>query len=288
MNKNLGLIVSVLSAIAFGLYPAATQKAYAQGANPSYLIVSTTLLRALFLYLLCISQSKSLALKKENRKQILMAGFFQSLSIFGILGSVVYLPGAVTIVITFTHTIMLLLFTSYKRGEKLSPLAIGVSLATLFGVGLVVDVWSFEGSMHPVGLSLAGLSAIATTARLYLFESQLKKTDASVVGAQIFFVTLIFTLMLWFFIPPHLPQSIAGHIWVMLASASLVLGTVGMFYGIKLIGGFEFSLYTNLEPIFTAFFSFLLLGEILSLHTYLGLLIVVASLVFYKLTSRKV
>ena len=59
-----------------------------------------------------------------------------------------------------------------------------------------------------------------------------------------------------------------------------------MFYAISLLGSFDYSLLSKIEPVFTALFSFLLLGEILKPLQYLGMVIVLGSLAMYQIVSN--
>lgn len=203
MRQN-GLTIAVLAAIAFGLYPAAAKMAYADGANASFVIIVTTFARAFALSLFCLLTHKPI-LKSEGAVMLaLSGGFFQAISIFGIIGSLAYLPGPVTITIIFTHTIMLLLFMAYRGEVTLTPLALITTLAALFGVSLVVDVWTNAHNLSLPGIALALLASIATMSRLYVFGKQVQQAEPAVVGARVFGCAALFTL---------LPFADLGHLW---------------------------------------------------------------------------
>lgn len=259
MSKKLGLIqgkliVPALAALAFGLYPAAAQLAYKDGANAIFVIIVTTFFRALSLVVFCFITSKSWIKISDNWKPVILGGFFQALSVFGIISSLVYLPGPVTIILVFTHTIMLLFFMASRGEIKLTALAVVITIAALVGVGLVVDVINNLNNLKWAGIALAMLAAIATVSRLYIYGKEVQSNEPAVVGARMFAVAFLFSLLLVFYELPLFPHSSTGYVGVLLCSLSLVLGTFGMFYGISLAGAFQFSLIAKLEPIFTAFF----------------------------------
>jgi drug/metabolite transporter (DMT)-like permease len=60
-----------------------------------------------------------------------------------------------------------------------------------------------------------------------------------------------------------------------------------MFYGIALVGAFQFSLMVKLEPVFTALFSWVVLSEVLNFSQYFGMLLVVGSLIAYQYYEAK-
>ncbi len=290
MNRSIksGLIITIASAIVFGLYPPATQVALRDGANSSFIIIVSTFFRALGLVLFCKWRGFRITPERHEISSFVRGGFFQAISIFGILGSLAYIPGPVTIVVMFTHTLMLLIFLAIIGEQKFNLLNIISTISALIGVSLVVDVWGVgSGTLEITGVMLAFLAAIATASRLYVFGKQVQNTNPALVGARIFSVTFLFTLLLAAFRFPVPPNSVEGQLWFLIASLSLILGTFGMFYGISLLGPFRFSLLIKLEPVFTALFSYLILGDKLLPMQYLGIALVILSLVFYQVSVEK-
>lgn len=286
-KTQLGLTVTIAAAIVFGLYPACMQLAYRDGANSTFVVLFSTLARALLLAIFAALRGHSLLPTGTQARAYISGGFFQAVSIGGILASLQYIPGPVTIVILFTHTLLLLFYLAIVGERKLTPASLISASLALLGISLVVDIWSTSTtSLSGVGISLAALASVATASRLYVFGRQVVDTNPALVGARIFTVTFLFTLMLLFIEVPAAPDSTTGLLFFLLGSASLVLGTFGMFYGIWLLGSFKFSLFVKFEPIFTALFSFLLLGEALRPIQYIGIGVVVVSLVGYQLYEK--
>ncbi len=284
---KVGLLISITAAIAFGLYPAAAKAAYRSGANFSFVIILTTFARALALLIFCGLTNKTVFPPAQMRKPALIGGFWQSVSVFGIIGSLAYVPAPVTIIIMFTHTVMLLFYMAYKGEQLLDRFVILTTLAALLGVSLVVDLWDNSNNLNFIGLALALLAAIATTIRLYVFGKEVLTQNPAVVGAQVFSVAAVCSLALCLIDLPIPPQDSQGFIWLLACCASLIIGTFGMFYGIALLGSFQWSLMAKLEPVFTALFAFLILGETLKLPQYLGMLLVLFSLVTYQYISQR-
>ena len=287
MSKKRGLIVAALTALAFGLYPPSAKMAYRAGANPTFLIITTTFFRGIALGLYCLIAKKPVLPVGREWFSYTLVGFIQSVSIFGIIGSLLYLPGPVTITLIFTHTLMLLLFLAYRGEAVLNKISVVATVCALFGVSLVVDVWHNLNNLSLVGISLALLGAVATASRLYVFGKQLRDSDPETVGARTFLIAFLFTLTLLFFNTPIGPESSQGQIWVGLCCLSLILGTFAMFHGIALLGSFQFSLMVKLEPAFTAIFSILIVNEVLSAYQYVGMVLVIASLVIYQCYDKK-
>lgn len=283
----LGVVITILSALAYGIYPASAQKSYADGANPALIILLSTFLRGAALAAFCLLARKGLRPKPHEWRNLITVGILQALSVFGIIGALLYLPGPVMITLIFTSTFMLLLFLAFKGEATLSFTVIAATLSALFGVSLVVDAWHALDSLSIPGISLSMMAAVMTVGRMYIFGKQLNGGDPPVVGAQVFLVATIFCLPLLLVQTPHLPLSAAGYLWVGLCCLSLVAGTFGTFYGIAMLGPFRSSLMGKVEPIFTAIFSFIILGEVLNTYQYAGILLVIGSLGFFQYSQHK-
>jgi drug/metabolite transporter (DMT)-like permease len=278
----LGILVAIGSALIFGLYPAATRGAYAEGANAVFIILFTTFFRATTMALFCFATQRRLFAKKNDIKIAMQNGFFQTASIVGILGGMAFLPGPVVITIMFSYTLMLYLFLIFKKEEKLDVVILLTVIAAFIGLCLVVGAEDKFINLPLTGLGLAGLAALATATRMYRYGQLLKHSDPAVVGAETFIFVLIFCCALIVYEIPIWPTSLQGWLWAVLAAFSLSLGNFGMFYGIQLIGSFKFAFFIKLEPVFGAIFAFLLIGEILNPSQYVGVGIIVASLFIYQ------
>ena len=103
---SVGLLIAVCSAAAFGLYPPAAKLAYADGANPAFLILLTTFARSIAFGAFAILRGIPVWPERGHRRAVVSSGFFQALSIFGIIGSLAYLPGPITIIIIFIWLIL--------------------------------------------------------------------------------------------------------------------------------------------------------------------------------------
>lgn len=282
-----GLLLACISGVVLGLYPPAAKMAYADGANSVCVIMVTSFLRAASLVLFCLVTKRPILSGSGKWSRTFSGGFFQAISIIGVLGSLAYLPGPVALIILFSHTIMLLLFLAYLGEATLTPTAVWSTLSALLGLSFVVDVWSNFSGLSAIGLGLAFLSAIATMSRLYVFGVQLQREDPASVGARTFLSAFACLLAILLYDLPHPPHTLSGQLWLLVASLSLVAGTFGTFYSIAFVGSFRFSLMIKIEPIFTALFSIVILGEVLKLSQYLGMLIVLGSLIYYQLSLQR-
>ncbi len=287
-NLLFGLILAFISAVVFGIYPAAARVAYADGANIVFVLFLTTLIRTVMMSFFCIGTGKKLFDHKKNLKAALLGGFWQAVSVTCVMAGCFFIPGPLVLIILFTHTMMLLFYMGWKKETTLDLNTFLTTATALVGLSLVLNIWSEQSVESWIGILLAFGSAIATACRLYIFGKQMNDRNPAVVGAETFLITLllILPLALWQF--PVLPASSSGCFFSILAGLSLGFGSFGMFYGIALIGTFRWSFFAKIEPIFTALFSVWFLGEYLDLSQYIGMGVVITSLVTYQvLTHRK-
>lgn len=286
-NHKIGIIVALLTSVIYGIYPAATRAAYADGANVVFILLLTMLIRAIMMTSFCCLKRQPIFDSKKYTKKALLAGFCQAVSVIGVLGGVAFLPGPVVLIILFSHTLMLLFFMAYRKEVRLNYMTFGATLLALVGLALVLNVWETKTDANLIGIALAFMAAIATACRIYLFGQQMDVRSPAVVGAETFIVAFGFLLLLLFWRLPVAPETLAGYGWALLASLSLGIASFGTFYGIALLGSFRLSLFAKSEPIFTTLFSIWFLGEGLSLIQYAGMAVVIGSLVTYQIVSHK-
>lgn len=279
---RIGLLFALLSAAGFGVYPAAARFAYADGANATFIMLLTTGVRLLAFWAFCSLTHKRLFARRQDTQRGMIGGFFQAISIAGIFGALLYLPGPVMIIIVFTHTLMLLFFMAWKREVALDAVTLVTTLAAFMGLTFVLDIWSQTRTYDLFGMGLAFAAALATATRLYVYAHEMKTRSPAIVGAENFVFAFLFLLPLAAFMPPALPDTATGLGFALAGAVTQAAATLSMFYGIAALGAFRFSLFLKLEPVFTALFSVLLINEMLSWHQYAGMLAVLASLVTYQ------
>ncbi len=284
---RLGVLVAIVSAAIFGLWPAAVRGAYETGANVAFILPLTTWVRALAMAAFCLTTQRRLFATKEGTRQSMVGGAFQAVCMLGIYAALTFLPGPLAIIILFSHTLMLLFYMAWRREIRLDRATVFMTALALAGLTLVVDLWHPQPVSNFLGIGLAAVAALATVGRLYAYGRQTKDRHPIIVGAENFLVAAVFVLPVMAWQAPHAPVVLAGWLYALLGCASLTVGTFGFFHGIALMGAFRWSLFGKIEPVFTALFSTLLLHETLKLSQYAGIALVVGSLAAYQLVDQR-
>lgn len=181
MNKNkhgelLGILIAIGSALIFGLYPAATRGAYAEGANAVFIILFTTFSRATTMASFCLLSERRMFAKKSSIGMAMQNGFFQTASGAGVLGGMAFLPGPVVITVLFSYTLLLYLYLVFKKEEQLNFGTLLSVIVALVGLGLAVGTEHKFTNLSLTGLGLAGLGALATATRVYRYGQLLIPT----------------------------------------------------------------------------------------------------------------
>ncbi|MES2208533.1 MAG: DMT family transporter [Pseudomonadota bacterium] len=285
---QLGLFLAITAAVLFGIVPCAVRAVYADGGNAIFMMIVSIWARALGLLGYCIVMNKPMFQTREDCQQAVVGGVMQAFSSCGVMTALIFMPATLVIMVLMTHSLMLLFFLVWKGEVKLDAMTLITIIAALLGLSLVLDIWHKQPIENLWGIGIAFAAACAIVVRMYVYGKQTLERNPAVVGAENFLVAAIITLLVLVFKAPHLPNSITSYAWVALGCIATALATFMMFYGISLLGSFTWSLYSKLEPIFTALFSAWFIHEILKPHQYGGMLIVVTSLVVYQTMKTSV
>jgi drug/metabolite transporter (DMT)-like permease len=282
-----GLLLAVATAVAFGFYPAATRAVYADGGNAMLVLIIIMWSRTLGLLIACIPSRPKLFTSRAETKQAIRGGTLQAISNLALFAALVYLPGPLVIIGLFSHSLMLLFFLAWKGELKLDTVTILSTVTALLGLTFVLDVWHPQPPQYLWGVGLALFSAMVIVARFYIYGQQLRTRHPAAVGAENFLAASIALLPAMLVMPPVFPLHTSSYGWLFLAGLTTALGSIGMFYGIAMMGSFRWSLFSKVEPIFTAVFSAFFVGEVLKPSQYLGMLVVLASLAIYQTADHR-
>lgn len=282
-----GLFITLLTALAYSVWPSAMRAVYADGANTSFVIVVGMMLRSLPLLINALFTQKPLFQTRTDTRNAITGGFFQAFSSGAAFAAVHFLPGPLAIVILFSHTIMLLFFMIWRKEIKADAATVVATTSALIGLIFVLDLFHKQSSTNLLGMACAFVSAIAIASRLYVIGHQTKTRHPVVVGAENYLVAMLMTLTVLLWQIPHPPQTASGYAWLFFGCFTLGLGTLGQFYAIGLLGSFRYSLFLKLEPLFATVFAALLIHEYLQSIQYFGIVLVIGSLGLYQFIEHR-
>ncbi|MBL8639135.1 MAG: DMT family transporter [Alphaproteobacteria bacterium] len=286
-STAIGILLTCVTSLMYGVYAPAARGAYIEGANVVFVILLTTFMRGGGLFLWCVVKKIPLFTTAQDTVNAFKCGFVQALSIVGNIGALMYLPAPVAVMILFTSTLMLLFYMIWRKEMESNRWLILTTFTTLIGLTFVINLWYAQGEYHILGYGFAILGAVATATRLYVFGKLMKSKPPIAIGAETFVTAFVFLGLLMIYQIPIAPQTMQGWWFVALSGLGLTVGSFTMFWAISRIGPFYFSLYNKIDPIWGAVFSVILLHEVLKPGQYIGVVIVIASLVSYQIWDHR-
>jgi len=267
-------------------------------ANRTFSPVTIVFLRLIFSIILLTSylliKKKFVKIRKEDRKLFLMLALFEPFFYFlGESFGLTYVSATVGSVIISTIPVVATLGAWIIFRERLKIINyIGIIVSFL---GIVIFVLNKEGGLtfNIKGLSLLIL-AVFSAAGYNLTLSRLVGNYGPVfivnvqntIGALLFMpVFLIFDFKEFL----NTPFTLISFTPIIELSVFASCGAFILFaYSVRNLGITKANVFTNFIPIFTAFFSFFILGDKLTLQNIIGMIIVVSGLVMSQMNGRPV
>ena len=229
--------------------------------------------------------------KSDYRLFFLMALFEPFFYFLGESNGLTYVSSTTGSVIISTIPVIAAIAARIIFGEKLGRL--NYSGIALSFAGIIVFVITPVGSLsfNIRGLLLLGLAVFSavgynlTLSRLVgRYSPVFIVTVQNIIGAVLFLPVFIFTDMNAFL---HATHTLKAFVPVAELAFFASCGAFILFaFSVRNIGISKANAFTNFIPIFTALFSFLMLGEKLTLQNYIGMAIVITG-IFLSQANRK-
>jgi drug/metabolite transporter (DMT)-like permease len=265
-------------------------------ANETFHPVTIVFIRLVFSVMLLTSylliKKKFVKIRKEDRKLFLMLALFEPFFYFlGESFGLTYVSATVGSVLISTIPVVATIGAWIIFKERLKIINyIGIIVSFL---GIVVFVLNKDGALT---FSIKGLSLLM----LAVFSaSGYNLTLSRLVGnyEPVFIVNLQNTIGAILFLPLFLIFDLKHFIDIPFSLHSLtpvielsVFASCGAFilfaYSVRNMGITKANVFTNFIPIFTAFFSFLILGDKLTMQNILGMAIVISGLIMSQMNGR--
>lgn len=285
-RASTGIILVLVSAVAFGLMPIMARFAYANGVG----VVELLFVRFLFGFMLMgaiLLASGRLILpgRTDLLKLILLGAFAYGLQSGLYFTALLYSPIAIVALVLYTYPVFTTIGAFVLGWERISkPLAAALVIA-LAGLVLVANP---SGEQLGLGVILAlGASIIYT---IYILGgSKVLRRVRGDVGA--FYVmgaaSVSFGVAGEFTKTIHLNFGLMGWFWVaMLTLVGSILGLPLFFMGLSKIGPSRASLISLIEPLTSVFASLALFGNSLTASQWFGGLLILIATAITALYSR--
>lgn len=279
-----GIILTILSAILFGITPIITTSIYAYGANAITTVFFRSLIVLPILFMLTKLHHVSLVIHKEELRNIgIIAIFGSGLTTILLFSSYTYIDVGTATTLHFLYPVVVSILCYFIYKEKLGKVKI---IALCFAVIGTLCFFDFRKLSKAVGLLLALSSAI--TYAFYMVK--MEKTGLSHQNAYktSFYIAVFITLetIVYHLVVPSITFNLpiqAYGLLLLLAIVSSFLAVVLLQYGIRYLGSSTASLFCLFEPITSILCGYLFLQEEITFLKLLGCFIILTSLLLISL-----
>lgn len=292
-NKKefIGVILILISAIAYGLMPIFSSFAYKSGTEVSTLLFTRFFVTSILLWPYILLKKMKYKITKSH---LLYLGFIGILG-YSVASIAIYtayktISGSIATLILFSHPIFVVLIEKFIFRKKFS-LKRFVSLF-LIVIGLIIVLYTKNASINIMGIILSFISSISYAIYCVgLSEKRTQKLNGVIVTAYVSAFTL-FTSFIQCIInnAPLLPKHNIGIInGILLAIISTIIASVTFFEGLSRIGASSATLISSVEPVIVIILSSWFLGEVLKYNVFVGgaIIIIAVILLEYKKKSLK-
>ena len=188
----------------------------------------------------------------------------------------------IAILTYFVYPLLTGLAAAASRLEKITWRGAAAAVAAFLGLALMIGAHpttlAAGGILAALGAALCRVVILLVTRALLSGADPLRITWYSLVSSTVVFV--IAALAAWNWQPP---LTTSGWLALIVLSAAVTTGLLGVFASTMRIGPFRTALFMNLEPLLTAIGSALFLAQVLTPLQALGGVVMLAALVMFQL-----
>lgn len=241
-------------------------------------------LSSLFLYLLITIMGKHQKIAREDYKAFLMLSFFSPFCYFlGESFGLKQVSPTIASVIIATIPVFTPILGYVAFREKLSWLNILGFLVSFTGVVIMILDRDFKFTASPLGVFLLFSAVVSALINIvYLKKLTVRYSSFTIIKVQNVLGALFFLPLFLIFDFGHFVtvQPTSELIWALLKLSVFASTLAFMFYtiSVKRIGVARTSIFSNLIPVSTAVFSWLILREQIDSSKIIGMIIVIAGL----------
>ncbi|MCU9849764.1 DMT family transporter [Defluviimonas sp. WL0024] len=285
-----GIGIVLLSALLIAFAPNAAKIAYREGADLTAVITFRTLIGAAGLALYLAARRHWPPGGRDAFRRSAFSGLAQVFTALGFIGAVAFIDVSLAALIFYSHPFLVALI-SHLRGEaRMSANRFVWIASAIAGLALVFGLKL--ASLAPLGIALSLVGMVAVTVLIFTVAGL--SAEVGPIPANLFMTTWSCLYLLAFALaapltglaaPMTLPGSVAGWIAILGAGVTTTTGYVLFFVGARIVGTARAAVWTVTEPLFAIIFAVLLIGETLSASQWLGVAIVIGSLIRFETTA---
>jgi len=252
------------------------------------LIIATAIL-SLFI----VATGKREKIQRSDLKYFILLSFLEPFCYFiGESFGLKVVSATLASVIIATIPVVTPVFAWFVLKERLSIINVLGLFLSFFGVVVIVVAPKFQLIASPAGLLLLGFAVLSAVGYGLLVRKIANRYSSMTIVNLQNFIGILFFLPVFFLTEFHDFISARPGVDVIQALLALAIlcsavAFVLMTIAIREIGISRFNVFTNIIPVCTALFAWMLLGEPLHARKMIGITIVIAGLFLSQLAGRK-
>lgn len=265
-------------------------------ANETFLPITIVFFRLIAAILILTTylavKKKFVRIRKEDRKLFIMLAVFEPFLYFlGESFGLTYVSATVGSVLISTIPVVATVGAWIFLKERLK--IINYAGIVLSFIGIVIFVIDRSGALsyNVKGLALMMLAVFSASGyNLTLSRLVGKYEPVFIVNIQNTLGAILFLPVFLIFEAGHLAETTLTLKALVPVIELAVFASCGAFilfaYSVRNLGITKANVFTNFIPIFTAFFSFLILGDMLTLQNIAGMIVVIAGIIMSQMNGR--
>ncbi len=265
-------------------------------ANETFLPVTIVFFRLIAAILILtaylVIKKKFVRIRKEDRKLFIMLAVFEPFLYFlGESFGLTYVSATVGSVLISTIPVVATIGAWIFLKERLKLINYAGIVLSFMGILIFVIDKSGTLSYNVKGLALMMLAVFSASGyNLTLSRLVGKYEPVFIVNIQNTLGAILFLPVFLIFEAGHLAETtltLKAFIPIIELAVFASCGAFILFaYSVRNLGITRANVFTNFIPIFTAFFSFMILGDRLTLQNIAGMMVVIAGLIMSQMNGR--
>lgn len=281
-----GVILCLLSASLFAVSILTSKFVYQHGVGPYFF----SFVRAVFCLVICAGfiavRDGVWLMPKPSRRYVLPMAVTLFMVSFGYPIAMQYLPAGLATLLFYLWPMLVLVFSSIQHRELPGIRRFTIFLIAFIGLGFVfgpsVDNVQWEG------VAAAMVAALGASLFFIVIPKATEHADSMTINVHInILVAIVFAVCAYIYEDMQMPAEAVG--WYALAWSGLSYGLamVLIFYAVSRTGPVTSSILFNTEPLIVTILAAVLFADILDPVQYLGIIAVVAAMMFASARTAK-
>jgi len=284
---RIGLALLIFSALAFSLHNMLARLAYDEGLTPTTINAARTwALSILFVLYLGVARRTWPAVPRPARRAFVLTAICYSIHNPALLLAFKFIPVGLAVVVMYVYPIAVALLAAAIGLERLRGYRVVAAVVAFAGVGLVIGVG--EGAVDWRGVALAFGAALALAGNVVGAAALNRHMGALGVPFALSCIgVVVFGALMFADGGPHLPVTARGWWIFTVATLASPAALIAFYLALPRAGAQRSALTLNVEPVFTVFLAFLILGETLGLYQALGAALIVGAIAAASVIDMK-